>query len=164
MLVLGLALTDAWRRVRAGLFSPGGNAAIHAARVAFLDQVLVIVVVAAVVLLVMAMVNTVVLAVFTARDSAGAYAVVRAVGATPRQVTVTFVVGQSAGGLVACVVGVPLGLTLFDVFVHGLGPDSLSWSTYPAVVGIVMACYALSVTASARSLATRPITPLLAHE
>jgi ABC-type lipoprotein release transport system permease subunit len=65
-------------------------------------------------MLVLAAINVIVVAVFAARDNARNHAVFRAVGATPRQTVASFVLAQLGPCLLACAVGIPLGVLLFS--------------------------------------------------
>jgi ABC-type lipoprotein release transport system permease subunit len=66
----------------------------------------------AVLLLVLATVNAFVIAAFAARDSARNHAVLRALGATPRQTTTALIVSQLGASAIAVACGIPLGLGL----------------------------------------------------
>jgi len=165
MVVIGLALDSAIRHFRAE--QPPFEAGTAGARVAdaFLDQLVNVVYGGAALLLVLAAVNALVVAVFAARDSARNHAILRSVGATPRQTVAAFVVAQLGGCLLACAAGIPLGVLLFSlVGDDDLTPIRLPATTYLAVALAVPLIYAAIVTVPAALLGRRPVTPLLAYE
>jgi putative ABC transport system permease protein len=164
MVIMGLALADGWQRMRAGLIQIGANQAAQAAQQALIRQILVLVVVAIAVLITIAMVNTVVVAIFAAHDSARGHAILRTLGATPRQTVLSFMIAQLTASLIACAFGLPLGIALFDIFATGLAPARLSALTYVLVAVGTQVLYALIVITPARLLAARPVTPLLTYE
>ncbi len=115
MVIVGIAL---YRGTRAFLATELSDlpAADRAASEAFTAHLLTIVFGAATLLVVLAAVNAFIVAVFAARDHARNHAILRTLGATPRQTVVAFVVGQLGAGLLACVLGLPLGIVLFNTF------------------------------------------------
>ena len=132
---------------------------------AFTAHLLTIIFGAAALLVALAAVNAFIVAVFAARDSARNHAILRTLGATPRQTVVAFLVSQLGAGLLACVLGVPLGIVLFNTFAGDeLTPIGLPMYAYAVVVVAALAVYVLNVVVPARLLAKRPVTPLLAYE
>ena len=103
-------------------------------------------------------------AIFAAHESARNQAILRALGATPRQTVIAFAVAQLSACLLACALGIPLGLALFNSVAGDLGSAQLSARTYAAVAAVALLLYAVAVAAPARLLAKRPVTPLLAYE
>lgn len=110
-------------------------------------------------------VGQLVLLVFAARDSACNHAILRSVGATPRQTVVAFLVAQLGGCLLACAAGIPLGVLLFTLLGgDDLNPIRLPATTYAAMAVAVPSLYAAIVAVPAIVLGRRPITPLLTYE
>jgi len=131
---------------------------------ALIDRLQAIVTAAGILLIALATVNVVVVAIFAARDSARNHAILRAVGATPRQTVTAFLVSQLGSCLLACAVGIPLGVFLFNTLGGDLAPARLSALTYAAVVvGAPLLCLA-TVAVPARLLARQPVAPLLTYE
>ncbi len=164
MVVVGVAL---YRGTRAFLATELSDvpAADRAASEAFTAHLLAIVFGAAALLVALAAVNAFIVAVFAARDNARNHAILRTLGATPRQTVVAFVVGQLGAGLLACVFGVPLGIVLFNTFAGDeLTPINLPPYVYATVVATALAVHVLTVVVPARLLARQPVTPLLAYE
>jgi putative ABC transport system permease protein len=92
-------------------------------------------------LIVMAAANLLVTLLAANRDAAGRTGVELTIGFTPRQVTTHGAVTGATTGLLACVVGVPLGLFLFRLLADtlsagmGVGPG---WMPMPAPFGVVL--------------------------
>ncbi|MFD0745421.1 FtsX-like permease family protein [Phytohabitans flavus] len=129
------------------------------------DRLVAVVYAGAGLLLALAAVNAVVVAVFAARDSARNHAILRTVGATPRQTMVAFVVAQLGGCLLACAAGIPLGVLLFNLVADDdLAPIRLTFGTYAAVAVIVPLVYAAIVAVPARLFGSRPVTPSLSYQ
>lgn len=169
MAIMSLALHDGLQRLRANEARPladgPGDAVLRAGDEALQNQLLTVVLAAAALLLVLAGINTVVVAVFAARDSARNHAIQRALGATPRQTVTAFVIAQLWTCVLACAVGIPLGIAVFNAAAgQDLAPVRLPVYDYLVVVVAALVLYALAVSAPARLLATRPVTPLLAYE
>ena len=113
----------------------------------------------------LALVNAIVAAVFSAHDSARNHAILRTLGATPRQTVTAFLIANLAACLLACALGIPLGIAIFNA-IRGstLGPIELSSLTYIATSLTTLLLYALIALTPARLLAQRPITPQLTYE
>jgi len=166
MVVVGLGL---YRGTRAYLATPilgEAESVDRRASESLIDLLLNIVFGSAAVLVALAVVNAFVLAVFAARDNARHHAILRTLGATPRQTVTAFVVAQLSACLLACLLGIPFGVLLYNTFVAGddLGPIRLPALVYAVIATASLTLYAVAVTAPARLLATRPITPLLTYE
>ena len=164
MVIVGLAL---YRGTQAFLATELSDvpAADRAASEAFTAHLLTIVFGAAALLTALAAVNAFIVAVFAARDSARNHAILRTLGATPRQTVVAFVVAQLGAGVLGCVLGVPLGIVLFNTFAGDeLTPINLPPYVYAMVIVTALAVYILDVVVPARLLARQPVTPLLASE
>jgi putative ABC transport system permease protein len=142
-----------------------GHAASASATDALYAQVRSIVVATAVLLLVLATVNAFVVAAFAARDTARNHAVLRAVGATPRQTTTALIVSQLGASAIAVALGIPLGLGLWGLMEGGdlpaVTPPAPALVALGAAVPIV---FAAIVAVPARLMARRPVAPVLAHE
>jgi hypothetical protein len=165
MVVIGLALDRGIQVFLAEQPPDEADAPGREVAAQVVDQLVTVVYAGAALLLALAAVNAVVVAVFAARDSARNHAILRAVGATPRQTVVAFVVAQLGGCLLACAAGIPLGVLLFTaVGGDDLTPIRLSFTTYAAVALAVPVLYTAIVAVPARLLGRRPVTPLLAYE
>jgi putative ABC transport system permease protein len=100
-----------------------------------------------------------------ARDAAGNHAVLRAVGATPRQTVTALVVSQLGACAIAVVVGIPLGLGLWSLMEGGDLPQvSVSTRALVLLAAAVPVVFAAIVSVPARLLARRPVAPLLTYE
>jgi ABC-type lipoprotein release transport system permease subunit len=142
-----------------------GSAAVANPTEALYDQVRTVVIATAALLLVLACVNAFVVATFAARDSARNHAVLRAVGATPRQTTVALIVSQLGASAVAVVVGIPLGLGLWRFMDGGdLPPVPVPAGSLVLLAVVVPIGFAALVALPARRLAQRAIAPALAPE
>lgn len=97
-----------------------------AANQSFRHEIQAILWVATAALIGLAVLNAAIVTVLAARDSTRNYAIIRAVGATPTLITTSFMAGQLAGGVLAVIGGIPLGVLLFDVFRKGLPAATLS--------------------------------------
>ncbi len=162
MVIVGLAL---YRATKAFLATEPSGAADRAASEAFTAHLLSIIFGAATLLVALATVNAFIVAVFAARDSARNHAIMRAVGATPRQTVVAFLVAQLGAGLLAGFLGVALGIVLFNTFAgEELTPIRLPVYVYAVVVVAALVVYVVNVVAPARLLARQSVTPLLAYE
>jgi putative ABC transport system permease protein len=133
-----------------------------------IDQLQAIVLVGAALLVALAALNAMVVAIFAARDNAGNHAILRAVGATPRQTVVSFVVAQLGASLLGCAAGIPLGVLLFNSVngdsTKGLGTIALPASVYVAVAVAAPLLYLLVVIVPAARLARRPVAGVLSYE
>ncbi|WP_173081304.1 FtsX-like permease family protein [Phytohabitans rumicis] len=164
MVMIGLALDKGIQDFLAEQ-APDTSAVSREITARAIDQLVTLVYAGAGLLIALAAVNAVVVAVFAARDSARNHAILRTVGATPRQTVVAFVVAQLGGCLLACAAGIPLGVLLFTlVGGEDLTPINLPATTYAAVAVVVPLAYAAIVAVPARLLSRRPVTPLLAYE
>jgi putative ABC transport system permease protein len=132
------------------------------------DQVLTIVFIGAGVLIGLAALNAMIAAIFAARDGARSHAIMRAVGATPRQTVISFVVAQFGASLLGCAAGIPLGVLLFNTVVSNNVKDmatiSLPASVYVAVAVAAPLLYLLVAIVPAARLARRRVAPALVYE
>ena len=129
------------------------------------NQVSAIVVAAAILLVALAAVNAVVVASFAARDNARNHAVLRAVGATPRQTTAALVVSQMGAVAVAVAAGIPLGLGLWRLMEGGDLPEvTVPAAQLAALAVVVPLAFAAIVAVPARRLARLPVAPQLTSE
>jgi ABC-type lipoprotein release transport system permease subunit len=168
MVIVGLGV---YRGVQNFLDNPaldGEGALARTGIAAVIDQVLAVVFVGAGLLVALAALNAMVVAIFAARDNARNHAILRAVGATPRQTIVSFVVAQLGAGLLGCAAGIPLGVLLFNS-VNGdsakdLGTIALPAWVYVAVAVAVPVLYLLAVIVPADRLARRPVSGVLTYE
>ena len=128
-------------------------------------QVRTIVLVTAGLLLVLATINAVIVAAFAARDSARNHAVLRSVGATPRQTTTALIVSQLGASALAVVLGIPLGLGLWELMDGGDLPEvPVPTSSLVLLALAVPVVFAAIVAIPARRQARRPVAPVLAQE
>lgn len=107
------------------------------------------------------------------REAAGRVGVELAVGFTPRQIMAQGAVSGATAGLLAAIVGVPLGLLVFrlmaDVVSTGIGAGP-GWMLLPAVLPIVVLAIAAMVVTGAigalavARLARRPASDLVRTE
>jgi hypothetical protein len=89
----------------------------------------------------------------------------RTIGTTPRQTVTAFLVAQLTACLLACGLGIPLGILFYESIRSGiLDPIGLSLLTYAATCLTALVLYGLIAAVPARLLARRPITPQLAYE
>ena len=122
------------------------------------DRVLLIV---AIMLVALAAVNAVFITRATAADARHTAAVTRALGATPRQLTVGLAAAQVLPALAGAVVGVPGGLGLFTVASQGgSASQPPAWWLICAVLGTVIAVAGLTAI-PARAGARRPVAETL---
>ena len=164
VVVVALGLRASLRLIDELPAEPGGAAVANPTE-ALYAQIRTVVIATATLLLVLACVNAFVVASFAARDSARNHAVLRAVGATPRQTTVALVVSQLGASAVAVVVGIPLGLGLWGVMDGGdLPPVPVPAGSLVLLAVAVPIGFAALVTLPAHRLAHRPIAPVLAPE
>ncbi len=164
MVVVALGLRPSLGRLHTLPVEPG-----HAASDGAIDplyaQVRTIVLVTAGLLLVLATVNAVIVATFAARDSARNHAVLRAVGATPRQTTTALIVSQLGASALAVVVGIPLGLGLWELMDGGDLPEvAVPAPTLALLALAVPVAFAAIVAVPARRQARRPVAPVLAQD
>lgn len=136
-----------------------------AADLAVFQQLSTVVMFSAGMLVALAAINSAVAAVFAARDSARNHAILRTLGATPRQTAVAFVVAQLGGCVVACAAGIPLGVLLYNTLGgRTLAPATLATPAYVGLGLIAVAVYLGIVAVPARVLAAQQITPQLSYE
>jgi putative ABC transport system permease protein len=142
MIVVALALRDSLDLLSLRPAEPG-HAASDAAVAVLYDQIRAVIFATASLLLALATINAIIVATFAARDAARNHAVLRAVGATPRQTVIALVVSQ----LGACAVAVGV------------------WTSSLLLVAVaVPVAFAAIVSVPARLLARQPVAPLLTYE
>jgi putative ABC transport system permease protein len=164
MIVVALALRDSLDLLELRPPEPG-HAASEAAVAVLYDQIRAVIFGTAGLLLALATVNAWIVATFAARDAARNQAVLRAVGATPRQTVIALVVSQLGACTIAVVVGVPLGLGLWSLMEGGdLPAVRVSATSLVLLAAAVPVVFAGIVSVPARLLARRPVAPLLAYE
>ena len=162
MIVVALALRDSLDLLSLRPAEPG-HAASDAAVAVLYDQIRAVIFATAGLLLALATINAIIVATFAARDAARNHAVLRAVGATPRQTVIALVVSQL--GACAVVVGIPLGLGLWSLMEGGDLPEvGVSTSSLLLVAVAVPVAFAAIVSVPARLLARQPVAPLLTYE
>ena len=164
MIVVALALRDSLDLLSLRPAEPG-HAASDAAVAVLYDQIRAVIFATAGLLLALATINAIIVATFAARDAARNHAVLRAVGATPRQTVIALVVSQLGACAVAVVVGIPLGLGLWSLMEGGdLLEVGVSTSSLLLVAVVVPVAFAAIVSVPARLLARQPVAPLLTYE
>jgi putative ABC transport system permease protein len=164
MIVVALALRDSLGLLSLRPSEPG-RAASDAAVAILYDQVRAVILATAGLLLVLATINAVIVATFAARDAASNHAVLRAVGATPRQTVTALVVSQLGACAIAVVAGIPLGLGLWSLMEGGDLPQvSVPTPALALLAAAVPVVFAAIVSVPARLLARRPVAPLLTYE
>jgi putative ABC transport system permease protein len=164
MIVVALALRDSLDLLGVRPPEPG-HAASDAAVAVLYDQVRAIILGTAGLLLVLATINAWIVATFAARDAARNQAVLRAVGATPRQTLIALIVSQLGACAIAVVVGIPLGLGLWSLMEGGDLPEvSVSAISLVLLAAAVPVVFAAIVSVPARLLARHPVASLLAYE
>jgi putative ABC transport system permease protein len=124
------------------------------------EQMLVVI---TVVLVALTVLNAICAAWTTVLDARQASALARALGASPGQVTAGIAAAQVVPAVPGALLGIPLGIGLFDV-AHGAGvvvPPA--WWLAAAVIGILAA---IAVLAAIPALvgARRPVSPILQSE
>lgn len=167
MAVLGISLrTNAEKLSASGGFSndPGEDAVLRLANQAEYDQIVTVVLVGTTLLVALALVNTIVTAVFVARDSARTQAMTRAVGATPTQILTGALAAQLGSCLAACIVGVPLGRGLFNLWAGQLATSPWPITSTLVVASAACAVYATATLIPTRLIAAAPVTRALATE
>jgi putative ABC transport system permease protein len=164
MIVVALALRDSLGLLEVRPPEPG-HAASDAAVAVLYDQIRAIILATAGLLLVLATLNAWIVATFAARDAARNQAVLRAVGATPRQTVIALVVSQLAACAIAVALGIPLGLGLWGLMEGGDLPEvRLSATSLGLLAAAVPVVFAVIVSVPARLLARQPVAPLLTYE
>ena len=164
MIVVAIGLTRSLDLLVVRPVNPG-DALSGAAVDALYEQVRAIILGTAGLLLVLGTINAFIVAAFAARDSARNHAVMRAMGATPRQTAATLVVSQLGACALAIGVGIPLGLGLWQLMAGGDLPRvGVSWTALLALLAAVPVAFAGIVSVPARWLARRPIASQLMYE
>jgi putative ABC transport system permease protein len=122
------------------------------------EQVLMVV---TVVLFALAALNAICAAWATVLDTARASALARALGASPGQVTAGIAAAQVLPGVPGVLLGIPLGIGLFDIAAQGAGVviPPASWLA-GAALG-TLAVLAVLAAIPARVGAGRPVSPVL---
>ena len=122
------------------------------------EQVLMVL---TVVLLALSALNAVCAAWATVLDTAHASALARALGASPGQVTAGIAAAQVLPAVPGVLLGIPLGIGLFDVAAQGVGVvvPPVSWLAGAAFATLVV--LAVLAAVPARVGAARPVSPVL---
>jgi len=166
MIILGLGAVKLAQDYQASPARNEGEALAKRVMAIEIEQVLNIVLIGAAVLIGLAALNAMIAAVFAARDSARGHAILRAIGATPRQTVTSFVVAQCGASLLGCAIGIPLGVLLFNTVVSNSVKDeatiALPASAYVAIALGVPLLYLLIAIVPAAQLARRRVSPGLA--
>jgi putative ABC transport system permease protein len=163
-IVVALALRDSLELLDLRPPEPG-HAATDAAVAVLYDQVRAVIFGTAGLLLVLATINAWIVATFAARDAARNQAVLRAVGATPRQTVAALIVSQLAACAIAVAAGIPLGLGLWSLMGGGDLPEvSVPATSLVLLAAAVPVVFAVIVSVPARLLARQPVAPLLTYE
>jgi putative ABC transport system permease protein len=164
MIVVALGLRESLDLLDLRPSEPGHTASDAAVAVLY-DQIRGVIFGTAGLLLVLATINAWIVATLAARDAARNQAVLRAVGATPRQTVTALVVSQLVACAVAVVAGIPLGLGLWSLMEGGdLPAVSVPASSLVLLAAGVPVAFAALVSVPARLLARRPVAPLLTYE
>ncbi len=168
LVILGLGASKLVRDYLASPARDDGEAVARSVIAIQTDQVLTIVLIGAGLLIGLAAVNAMIAAIFAARDSARGHAILRAVGATPRQTVISFVVAQFGASLLGCAAGIPLGVLLFNTVISNNVKDratiTLPASIYVAVAVATLLLYLLVAIVPAARLARRRVAPVLAFD
>jgi putative ABC transport system permease protein len=142
-----------------------GHAASDAAVAILYDQIRAIVLATAGLLFALGTINALIVATFAARDVARNHAILRAIGATPRQTAITLIVSQLGACALAVATGVPLGLGLWSLLEGGdLPAVHIPWTSVLLLAAAVPVVFAAIVSVPARLLARQPVAPLLTYE
>ena len=122
------------------------------------EQVLMVV---TVVLFALAALNAICAAWATVLDTGRASALARALGASPRQVTAGIAAAQVLPAVPGVLLGIPLGIGLFDVAAQGTGVvvPPVSWLAGAALGTLVVLATLAAIPA--RVGARRPVSPVL---
>jgi putative ABC transport system permease protein len=164
MIVVALALRDSLRLLSLRPAEPG-HAASDAAVAVLYDQIRAVIFATAALLLALATINAIIVAMFAARDAARNHAVLRAVGATPRQTVTALVVSQLGACAIAVALGIPLGLGLWRLMEGGDLPEAgVSTPSLVLLAAAVPVTFAAIVSVPARLLARQPVAPRLTYE
>jgi putative ABC transport system permease protein len=164
MIVVALALRDSLDVLHLRPPEPG-HASSDAAVAILYNQIRAIILGTAGLLLLLGTINAFIVATFAARDAARNHAVLRAVGATPRQTVVALIVSQLGACAIAVVAGIPLGLGLWSLMEGGDLPEvRVSALSLLLLAVAVPVAFAAIVSLPARLLARQPVAPLLTYE
>jgi putative ABC transport system permease protein len=164
MIVVALALRDSLDLLHLRPPEPGHAASDTAVAILY-NQIRAVILGTAGLLLVLAAINAWIVAAFAARDAARNQAVLRAVGATPRQTVIALVVSQLGACAIAVVVGIPLGLGLWSFMEGGDLPEvNISATSLVLLAAAVPVVFSAIVSLPARLLTRQPVAPLLAYE
>jgi putative ABC transport system permease protein len=117
-----------------------------------------------VVLFALAALNAICAAWATVLDTGRASALTRALGASPRQVTAGIAAAQVLPAVPGVLLGIPLGIGLFDVAAQGAGVvvPPVSWLAGAALGTLVV--LAVLAALPARVGAARPVSPVLSAD
>jgi putative ABC transport system permease protein len=164
MIVVSLALRDSLDLLHLRPPEPG-HAASDAAVAILYEQIRAIILGTAGLLLVLGTINALIVATFAARDAARNHAVLRAVGATPRQTVIALIVSQLGACALSVVVGIPLGLGLWSLMEGGDLPRVSVPATSLLLLAVaVPLAFAAIVSFPASLIARKPVAPLLTYE
>jgi putative ABC transport system permease protein len=165
MIVVALALRDSLDLLNLRGAGPGHVASDAAAVAILYDHIRAIILSTAGLLPVLGTINAFIVATFAARDAARNHAVLRAVGATPRQTVTALIVSQLAACAIAVVAGIPLGLGLWSLMEGGDLPEvSVSPASLVLLAALVSLAFAAIVSVPVRLLARQPVAPQLTYE
>lgn len=114
-------------------------------------------------------VNLVLVASFAARDTATKHSILRTIGFTPAQTTVSLITTQAAAGTAGSILGIPLGILLFRGVYAATNKSSLSAANPPITLLIALAVTAVLAAAvlaagPAVLISRRPVTSALTTE
>jgi putative ABC transport system permease protein len=163
MIVVAVALRDSLDLLRLRPAEPG-HAASDAAVTILYGQIRVVILGTAGLLLALATINAFIVSSFAARDAAHNHAVLRALGATPRQTVAALVVSQLGACAIALVAGIPLGLGLWSLMEGGDLPETRVSALSLLLALVVPVAFTAIVSVPARLLARQPVAPLLTYE
>lgn len=164
MIVVSLALRDSLDLLHLRPPEPG-HAASDAAVAILYEQIRAIILGTAGLLLVLGTINALIVATFAARDAARNHAVLRAVGATPRQTVIALIVSQLGASAISVVIGIPLGLGLWSLMEGGDLPRVSVPATSLLLLAVaVPLAFAAIVSFPASLIARKPVAPLLTYE
>jgi putative ABC transport system permease protein len=164
MVVLGLSIHRSWRQLPSTPDWASDDAVARAADQDLYNELLTVVVAAAALLALLAAINTVIVATFAARDNARNHAILRALGATPRQTQTAFLLAQLVACVLACGLGIPLGIVLFHAWGGDLAEIELATPTLAAVAAATTLLCLIAAGVPSQLLANRPVTRTLTYE
>ena len=152
--------------VRAPTSSQGPGTALSGTAVGPLyHQIQLAVLVTTAVLVLLGVINAAIVASFAARDGARSHAMLRAIGALPRQSVASLVVSQLGACILAIVAGIPLGLGAWRFTDNGDLPSiSVPAIDLLFVAVAIVIIFIAAVSIPARRLAQRPVAAVLAYE